>query len=105
MVAIKKQSYLGFSDLLQIEDAVYFDAPLFPDLLPDDTDQIVEVDARLVGRLDLIAYEQLGDAELWWIIALMNDLDDLPTDVRIGRKLRIPSKTRVSDYLTKAKKT
>jgi len=41
-------------------------------------------------RIDLLAYQYLGDATLWWVICDYNDLF-FPLELEIGMVLRIPS--------------
>jgi len=45
-------------------------------------------------RIDLLAYQYLGDATLWWIICDWNDIC-FPLDLPVGATLRIPSLERV----------
>lgn len=53
---------------------------------PDDTfHTVVEGD-----RIDLIAYNYLGNASLWWVICDYNDVF-FPLELQIGMLLRIPS--------------
>jgi hypothetical protein len=43
-------------------------------------------------RIDLLAYQSLGDSTLWWVIGDVNDLA-LPLDLPVGATLRIPSRS------------
>lgn len=53
---------------------------------PDDTfHTVTESD-----RIDLIAYQYLGSAELWWIICDYNDIF-FPLQIELGTVLRVPS--------------
>lgn len=102
-VEISKNSWLNFSDLLQVSEEIFWDNPGLPTLVPQDNDTFVDVDEQYVGRLDLVAYDSYGDADLWWVIALANNLDKLPVDVRLGMKLRVPNKGYVDSLLSKGK--
>ena len=42
-------------------------------------------------RLNLIAYDFYGDATLWWIIAMVNDLEGDSMFPPVGMQLRIPA--------------
>lgn len=57
---------------------------------PDDRFHTV----RASDRLDLIAYNYLGDAALWWIVCDYNDIF-YPLDLETGAVLRIPSMEQV----------
>lgn len=54
---------------------------------PDDTTYQVKTG----DRIDLIAVQYYGDPILWWVIAVANDMEFIPTDLNVGRVLRIPS--------------
>ena len=41
-------------------------------------------------RLDLLAYKYFGAEDLWYVIALCNDIVD-PFSISIGTKLKIPT--------------
>jgi hypothetical protein len=96
---VSKSSWLSIAPLLQFEGTVFWDTPYFPDILPQDNDIFVTVDSNYVGRLDLLAFDAYGDVDLWWVIALANGLELLPTDMVIGKKLRIPSKNYVDSII------
>jgi hypothetical protein len=106
-VKINKNTWLNLADyLLADDDAVsgdvsFWDTPDFQELIPQDQDVFVEVDQRYVGRLDLVAWDYYRDPDLWWVIALANNIDLIPTDVRLGMSLRIPVKTYVDSFITK----
>lgn len=54
--------------------------------------KIVRVTGKYRDRLDLIAYDHLGDSSLWWIISEVNrDAIIDPLNVPIGIDLKIPS--------------
>jgi hypothetical protein len=57
---------------------------------PDDRFHVV-MDG---DRVDLLAYQYLGDSLLWWIICDWNDIC-FPLDLPVGATLRIPSIERV----------
>jgi len=97
--ALKKSSYLNYCDFIESQGFFFFDTPYF--ILPEvsDGDVFLTIDSSYVGRLDLISYDYYGDPELWWVIALANGLDDIPNDVSLNLKIRIPDPSKVSDYL------
>jgi hypothetical protein len=45
-------------------------------------------------RIDLIAFNSLGDAALWWIVCDYNDIF-YPLELDVGMVLRIPSMEQV----------
>lgn len=95
MAEINTGSYLNFADLLAAEGFEFWETPDFPEIIPQDNDTYIEVDSNYFGRLDLLAFDQYGDVDLWWVIALANNLDIVPTQMKIGQKLRIPNKNYI----------
>lgn len=56
------------------------------------------VKASDLKRLDRVAYEVYGDSSLWWVIALVNRVNNQLRDLQPGETLMIPS----PDAVTKA---
>jgi hypothetical protein len=114
-VKIRKNSWLNFSDLLgfngvegtsgavdeTIQDYTFWETPEFPDVVPQDGDLFIDITDQNLGRLDLVAFDMYGDADLWWVIALANNIELIPTDMIIGTKLRIPARGFVDSLLAK----
>lgn len=64
--------------------------------IPERADDVYhEVNSGQEGRLDLISYHYYGTAELWWVLAVANDLFFPMEEVTAGLVLRVPS----SDYV------
>ena len=57
------------------------------------TETVFYVTEAFVGRLDNIAAFHYNDSKLWWVIAMVNNILDPFTEVVVGRKLYVPSKT------------
>lgn len=102
MAKIDKTSWLNFAPYIDYSGYQFWDTPDFPHLLPQDGDKFVDVDDKYVGRLDLLAFDVYGDVNLWWVIALANKIDVVPTGVKFGMRLRIPEKTYVDSLLARA---
>lgn len=103
-VKILPRSYLRFADLLTVNGIEFWDVPSFPDIPPQPDDTTFTVDDLTDGRIDTIAYKVYGDAQLWWVIALANGLDLLPTQLKRNMVLRIPSANFVFKKLLSQKK-
>lgn len=53
--------------------------------------KVITVSGHLIDRIDLIAYEYLGNSELWWVIAECNRSSIIdPTNIPSGTKIAIP---------------
>lgn len=100
-IKIPRQSWLTIAPLLDSSGIVFWDTPDFPEIVPQDGDTYVDVDSGYAGRLDLVAFDKYGDCDLWWVIALANGIDLIPTDVVIGMRLRIPEKRYVDTIISK----
>jgi nucleoid-associated protein YgaU len=88
-VSIKKRSRLQFGTLLSMDGFEFWDLLELPTIpaQPDDTTYQV-----LAGdRIDTLAFRFYGDPILWWVLAVANDLEFLPTDLQEGQTLRIPA--------------
>jgi hypothetical protein len=88
-VTIKPRSRLQFGNLLSIDGFEFWDTLQLPQLQAQPDDAFYTVLGP--DRIDLLAYKFYGDAVLWWVIALANDLELLPSDLNPGLVLRIPS--------------
>jgi len=55
-------------------------------------------------RIDTIANTYYGDPVLWWVIAVANDMEIVPTQLQVGATIRIPSPVYVSQLLFQAAK-
>ena len=102
MPKIEKNAWLNFAPLISYESYEFWDTPDFPEILPQDNDTFITVEDVYVGRLDLIAYDYYQDSNLWWVIALANKIDQIPTGVSLNMTLRIPNKSYVDSLLSKA---
>jgi len=61
----------------------------YPNLVPSNEDYYII--SRDQDRLDLIAYDFYGDATLWWVIAMANDLPGDSMFPPLGFQLRVPA--------------
>jgi len=95
---VKQTSRLRFYDLVDVDEYTFWDGPEeLPEVPVQDDDKFYRVTG--VDRIDLLAYRFYGDAVLWWVIAVANDLELVPTALNEGAVLRIPSKTYVQQRL------
>jgi hypothetical protein len=50
-------------------------------------------------RLDLISYFYYRTPELWWLVALSNNIGSVLDDINVGDILLIPSPSSVTDFI------
>lgn len=100
--SINRFSWL-IRDLLRQKDKIqfwgYFEPTIGPDelLLPREDD--IEHTVTDYDRIDNMSQQFYGDPQLWWVIALVNDLRLCPNEMKNGRVLRIPSPTFVKEKM------
>lgn len=88
-VRIRRQSRLQFYPLVTLEGFEFWDfrdLPIPPKRADDLLYQVTGVD-----RIDTLAVKFYGAAQLWWVIAVANDWEILPTQLNVGDKIIIPS--------------
>ena len=61
----------------------------YPKLVPTNEDYYIITKDQ--DRLDLIAYDFYGDATLWWVVAMANDLPGDSMFPPLGFQLRVPA--------------
>ena len=66
-----------------------YDFTLYPEIQINLTD-FIQIYPNQNDRLDLIAKRYLGDSKLWWIIAMVNNIDGDSLLVQPGTILYIP---------------
>ena len=96
-VEVVSASRLLFADLKFIDDVEFWDTLV----LPRNTTRADDIIYIVQGgdRIDLLAQRFYQDPVMWWVIAWANDLEILPTDLKEGQQLNIPSKTFVEQEL------
>ena len=61
----------------------------YPNLAPTNEDYYIITKDQ--DRLDLIAFDFYGDATLWWVLAMANDLPGDSMFPPLGFQLRVPN--------------
>ena len=67
----------------------YMESTIYPNIKASDADLYVISEAG--DRLDLLAKKYYGNTNMWWIIAVANNLNDANFFVEPGIQLRIPN--------------
>jgi nucleoid-associated protein YgaU len=101
-VQITNNSRLRFGNLVSAEGVEFWDVLDLPEIVPQADDLTYTVTST--DRIDLLANQFYGDPVLWWVIAVANDLEILPTAMIPGQRLRIPSARYVLQDLFKKSK-
>lgn len=96
-VSLTRFSRLKFANLLS-EEGFEFWQTLYATEIGVHGDDVTYI-IRQNDRIDRLASSFYGDPVLWWVIALANNLEFLPTDLMEGQTLRIPSPRYVTTVL------
>ena len=70
-------------------------------LEPSADDTFITITNKFIGRPDLIGYTAYKDRRLWWTIFEFNNIRDPFFGLKPGQILRIPSKARVLEAISK----
>jgi hypothetical protein len=74
-----------------------YHSQLLPYIEPSDSDIVIITEEE--DRLDLLAYQFYNDPNLWWVIAVYNNLTDIDLKLEAGLQLRIPNRASVVTQL------
>jgi hypothetical protein len=96
-VRLPKTSRLRFAQLGVVDGVEFWDVVDLPEI-PRQPDDIVHTVID-VDRIDLLAYRYYEDARLWWVIAVANGIELVPTELNTGDQLRIPAPRYVTQVL------
>ena len=96
-VNIKNMSRLQFGTLLSIDGFEFWDLLQLPTIPPQPDDVYYTVLGP--DRIDTIANKFYGNPILWWVLALANSLELIPSDISPGAVLRVPSARFVQKVL------
>jgi hypothetical protein len=87
--------------LLEFQGKIFWDQTEYPEIPDHQDDEFITLDSSQSKRIDLVAHDKYGDAELFWVILLAND-KDLPTDFLPGETIRIPARATIDKILDQA---
>lgn len=90
--------YSMFADtpVYEVDGNVVF-GQLRDPVVPDASDQLYVVTQPGQRRLDAISSLFYSTPHLWWVIALVNRMNDPLLGMPYGTELRIPTKQRLSE--------
>jgi hypothetical protein len=96
-VDVRTRSRLRFGELVVSDGVEFWDLLDLPTLAARNDDLSYQVQSH--DRIDSIANKFYGDPVLWWVIAVANDMEILPTELNTGDILRIPEPNFVLESL------
>lgn len=98
-VAVHRGSRLRFGELVSVDGVEFWDVLDIPEI-PSQIDDLIHL-VTGVDRIDLLAHKYYQDSRLWWVIAVANDFEDLPTELNVGDEIRVPAPRYVHQVLFK----
>jgi hypothetical protein len=90
---------LRFGRVLEGFGVEFWDLIDYPQIPPRHDDFTYTVIGN--DRIDSLAFRFYEDAALWWVIAIANNKEILPTELNVGESLRIPAPSFVRQSLFK----
>jgi hypothetical protein len=92
-VRLRNTSRLRWARLITLDGVEHWEQPEYPKIeaAPDDKRYTVGQN----DRIDKLAQRFYGSMDLWWIIALANDMELLPDALNANTVIKIPSQQRV----------
>ena len=99
-VKVNPSSYLQFSDFVNVAGIEFWRLPEFPDIFPQDDDLYIKIGQGGPGqlttqdeslRIDLLSYRIYNTPQLWWVIALRNNFEVVPSEFKSGAIIVAPS--------------
>lgn len=97
-VSISKNSRLVLSKLLQVDSFQFWDIPDNIAIPPSKDD--IQYVVKSNDRIDNISNSFYSTPALWWAIALVNNIDLIPTQLVVGNTLVIPALTSIKSLLS-----
>jgi hypothetical protein len=76
----------------------YYSSTLYPEI--EKTDNDIYIIANRETRLDILAFDYYNDAELYWVIAICNNIQG-SIFIEPGTQLCIPNRTRLGEIISK----
>jgi hypothetical protein len=67
----------------------YLESTIYPKIRPNDNDMYIISEQG--DRLDILASKYYNEPDMWWVIAVANNINDATFYVEPGIQLRIPS--------------
>lgn len=100
-VKVSKGSWLNLTDLLEFKEIIFWGQTEFPEIPFSDDDTYVKLTQQQAKQIDLVAYDFLGDPELYWVILLANN-KDMPNQFVQNETIRIPPLAVIEELLKPA---
>jgi hypothetical protein len=90
-VQVVSNSRLRFAALLIAQGVEFWDILDLPEVPINVDDITYQVKGGAGERVDMLATRFYGDPALWWVIAVANGMEIVPTDLNEGDFIRIPA--------------
>jgi hypothetical protein len=111
---INPNSYLLFSNYVDVDGVAFWELPSIPEMLPQRDDIFVTIGQGQLGqtisseehlRIDLLSFRVYRTPHLWWAIAKRNNFEIVPSELKVNQTIICPSPRYLyQDYLPKARR-
>ena len=90
-------AYSGINAVIDgVRQSVIVFGLLVPAVVPDASDVLYTVTQGETSRLDLISQRFYGTPELWWAVAVVNNMVDPLLGFASNQTIRMPTKNRLA---------
>lgn len=95
-VTLQKYSVLQSTPIYQTEDGIV-PGVIQQVVFPDATDEVFTVTVSFQNDWQKIASTVYGVADLWWVLAQLNNITDPMYGLPVGVKIRVATKSRLQN--------
>ena len=94
---VKISRYSIYRQIIDSNNDTYLETVNQTPVAESNLDKYHEVEQNEENRLDIIANKYYGSPDLWWVIAMGNNIID-PFIVKVGDIIRIPNLTSLTKW-------
>jgi hypothetical protein len=98
-INVSTGSWLNLTELLEFRGIVFWGNTDYPEIPFSEDDTYIRLTQQQAKQIDLVAFDYLGDPELYWIICLANNKDMVNAFLE-NELIRIPPLRVVEQILT-----
>lgn len=93
-IVSQESRYFKDANTIEYDNCKMYDIPQLIDIPSNEDDEYFTVTSSYESRLDKVAYDYYENSKYWWIIALVNNINN-PFESMIKDTLVIPSLTNL----------
>ena len=87
------------TNLFTLNGRTFFGLWRPPEIRMDGDEKEVVIPKGKEGSLDFLSHQEYGTRELFWAIALVNDIRNIAEEVTPGKRIKVPKVANVREAL------